>query len=147
MVAYSTSTSLEFKNIGGLLRIGVTGDASIASVMLSGNAENPLPDTSKSRKAIWLPAASISLPAKVPQFVSTSVTMTCTENVRLDANSPTISTSRCRRRNHGRITVTLTDSEGNTCLRQTHNSVSIERATLSRWNRLRSKKDKRLRSL
>ena len=32
MVAYSTSTSLEFKNIGGLLRIGVTGDASLSLI-------------------------------------------------------------------------------------------------------------------
>ncbi|EKC57111.1 hypothetical protein OBE_10712, partial [human gut metagenome] len=42
------------------------------------------------------------------------------------------------------FTVTLTDSEGNTCLRQTHNSVSIERATLKSMEPIAFEKDKAL---
>jgi hypothetical protein len=88
MVAYSTSTSLEFKNIGGLLRIGVTGDASIASVMLSGNAGEPIAGHFEISKSDLASGSLDFAPGEgSAQFVSTSVTMTCTENVRLDANS------------------------------------------------------------
>ena len=143
MVAYSTSTSLEFKNIGGLLRIGVTGDASIASVMLSGNAGEPIAGHFEISKSDLASGSLDFAPGEgSAQFVSTSVTMTCTENVRLDANSPTYFYFALPAAEYTEgFIVTLTDSEGNTCLRQTHNSVSIERATL------RSKRTKRLRSL
>lgn len=146
MVAYSTSTSLEFKNIGGLLRIGVTGDASIASVMLSGNAGEPIARHFEISKSDLASGSLDFAPGEgSAQFVSTSVTMTCTENVRLDANSPTYFyfALPAARYTEG-FTVTLTDSEGNTCLRQTHNSVSIERATLKSMEPIAFEKDKAL---
>ena len=146
MVAYSTSTSLEFKNIGGLLRIGVTGDASIASVMLSGNAGEPIAGHFEISKSDLASGSLDFAPGEgSAQFVSTSVTMTCTENVRLDANSPTYFYFALPAAEYTEgFTVTLTDSEGNTCLRQTHNSVSIERATLKSMEPIAFEKDKAL---
>ena len=146
MVAYSTSTSLEFKNIGGLLRIGVTGDASIASVMLSGNAGEPIARHFEISKSDLASGSLDFAPGEgSAQFVSTSVTMTCTENVRLDANSPTYFYFALPAAEYTEgFTVTLTDSEGNTCLRQTHNSVSIERATLKSMEPIAFEKDKAL---
>ena len=142
----STSTSLEFKNIGGLLRIGVTGDASIASVMLSGNAGEPIAGHFEISKSDLASGSLDFAPGEgSAQFVSTSVTMTCTENVRLDANSPTYFYFALPAAEYTEgFTVTLTDSEGNTCLRQTHNSVSIERATLKSMEPIAFEKDKAL---
>lgn len=144
MVAYSTSTSLEFKNIGGLLRIGATGDVSIASVRLSGNAGEPIAGHFEIAKSDLASGSLDFVPSEAfTQFASTSVTMTCTEHIPLDATDPTYFYFALPVAEYAEgFTVTLTDSEGNTCIRQTHNPVSIERSVLKQMEPIAFEKDK-----
>ena len=45
MVAYSTTPELSFRNVGGIVRLGITGDAEIVNITMTSNDDTPLSGT------------------------------------------------------------------------------------------------------
>lgn len=132
MMAYSTTTSLAFKNAGGLLRIGVTGDTAIRSISLASNAGELVAgyfqisrDDLAAGRLDLVPAESFeSLQPK-------AVTIDCMEAVPLDAQTPTYFYFALPVQEYTEgFTVTLTADDGRTCIRQTHNPLTIERSVI-----------------
>lgn len=116
------SRSLPFKNIGGVLKLSLTGSYSVSQITLTGNSGEPL---SGSATVTLGPDGIPSV--KMSDDASTSVSLVCDPAVQLDPNTATdFYISIPPTEFEGGFTVTITDGEENTKTKiaENHNKVS-----------------------
>ena len=102
------SKSLSFKNIGGVLKLSLTGSYSVSKITLEGNSGEPLSGTAT------VTLGSDGIPSvQMSEDASTSVSLTCDPAVQLDPETATdFYISIPPTEFEAGFSVTVTDSEG-----------------------------------
>lgn len=120
------SKNLSFKNIGGILKLGIKGDYSVSSITVKGNLGEPLAgQVTVSIGSDGIPSVTIS------EDVSRSVTLLCSPSVQLDPENATdFYISIPVTEFETGFTVTVTDSEGNTYRKQTTLANPVMRSAI-----------------
>lgn len=130
MVAYSTSASLAFKNVCGIIRFGITGSVTLASISVSGNNSETLSgylDISLEN----IIGGNIETTPSTALPTGKTVTVNCGEGITLDPVTPLYVYAVIPVQTYTQgFTITLTASDGSTCLQSTNKSVRIERSKI-----------------
>ena len=132
MVAITDSKSdnvLQFKNVGGALKLQLTGTDAITSIALAGNADEPL----AGEAAVTVYADGITKPQiEMAANASKGVTLSCgDEGIRLDEHTPTTFIIATPPTPFERgFTLTITNTEGQTTTLSTSKANPIERSTI-----------------
>lgn len=128
MVAYSTSTNLSFKNLCGIIRLGITGSTQLVSAQFTDNtAQNLAGDLTLLRSRLESGDYTLQFGGESYRFISVD----CTEAPSLTA-SPSYLYLVVPPRTYGQgFSVTLIDSEGNVCIRTTEKSVTVGRSEIT----------------
>lgn len=132
MIAYSGTTDLEFKNLMGVIRLGITGSGTIKSATFRSNDGSPL-------------AGSLTIPVQDirdgnlqnwsefdDRYESyQSLTIDTEGTLVLDNSVPAYLYFVVPARTYGSgFSVTLTDTEGNIAIQSTENSVTVNRSEI-----------------
>lgn len=126
MVSLSASGSrnLSFKNIGGILKLSLTGSYAISKIMLTGNSEEPLSGSATvTLGSDGIPSVTMS------EDASTSVSLLCSPAVQLEPDKATdFYISIPPTEFEGGFTAIIIDKDGKEHGIATHKSNSIERS-------------------
>lgn len=128
MVALSTDDrrSLSFKNVGGIIKLSITGSSAISRIVIEGNSSESL-----SGLAI-INIDSNGIPtAKIEENATQSVTLVCNPAVELSSSKATdFYISIPPTKFEKGFKVIITDSEGNNAERVTVNGNPVSRSTI-----------------
>ena len=125
--------SLPFKNIGGVIKLSLTGTSAVSEVTINGNDDEPLSGSA----TVSLNLASFSPDYEVNPYVimsagaSKSVTLICDPAVQLDSEKATdffISIPPTNFKSG--FTVTITDSDGKESTKSTTKAHRVPRSTI-----------------
>lgn len=122
----SASRNLSFKNIGGVIRLSLTGDYSVSRITLKGNSGEPLSGSATvTLGQDGIPSVTISDDA------STSVSLLCDPAVQLDPEKATdFYISIPPTEFEAGFTVTVTDSEGADHSKSTERQNTVRRSRI-----------------
>lgn len=120
------SKSLSFKNIGGVLKLRLTGSYSVSQITLTGNSDEPLSGSATvTLGPDGIPSVTMSADA------STSVSLICDPAVQLDPDTATdFYISIPPTDFEGGFTVTVTDSERRNTIKTTGKQNVVKRSNI-----------------
>lgn len=128
MAAFAPAGSkiLSFKNIGGILKLSLTGSYSVSRINLTGNSGEPLSGSAS------VTLGQDGIPSvRMSDNASGSVSIVCTPAVQLDCNKATdFYISIPPTDFEAGFTVTLTDSEGRNTIKTTGKPNSVKRSRI-----------------
>ncbi len=133
MIAYSTSTDLQFRNIGGVVRIAVRGSQSVGNVAFIANDLNP------AAGYLMIPAEDIQTGALADEYSDFDGADNGYERIYLGTGEPvTLSSSATTfdfvvapRTYKGGFSVYVEDTEGNVAGHSTTDDFTVLRSTLN----------------
>ena len=126
-VTASGSRNLSFKNVGGVLKLSLTGDYAVSSITLAGNSGELLSGTS----SVTVGKDGIPSIQMDPETSGQEVTLLCDPAVQLDTETPTdFYISIPPTDFEAGFTVTITNSEGRLKSKQSYNSNEISRSSI-----------------
>lgn len=126
-VTASGSRNLSFKNVGGVLKLSLTGDYAVSSITLAGNSGELLSGTS----SVTVDKDGIPSVQMDPENSGQEVTLLCDPAVQLDTETPTdFYISIPPTDFEAGFTVTITNSEGASIIKSTSKRNKVGRSMI-----------------